>query len=70
MHNRVIFGALAALFAAIVALDASTWLPAEYPLMKHLFDGEWIAARNCIFGIATTGSAVCGYLASVGANKT
>lgn len=64
MSRRVYFGVLTAFFGAILALDASTFRPAEYPLMKKLFDGDWIIARNALLSFASAGTAVCGYLVS------
>lgn len=69
MSRRVYFGMLAALCGAILALDASTFRPAEYPLMKKLFDGDWIVVRNAVIGVASTGAAVFGYLVSQTGDK-
>ena len=65
MSRRVWFGVLTAFFGAILALDTTTFRPAEYPLMKKLFDGDWIIVRNAMLGIASTGAAVCGYLVKI-----
>lgn len=62
MPRHVYYGVLAAFFGAIIALDASTFRPAEYPLMKKLFDGDWIIARNALLGFASAGAAVSGWL--------
>lgn len=66
-HKQVLFGALAAAGAAVVALDASLFRPSEYPLAHKLFDGDWELWRNLFLGSATVLTAAFAYLtANVG----
>lgn len=64
IHKRVLFGALAAMCAAYVALDATLFRPSEYPLARKLFDGDWMIYRNMSFAFASMAAAAFGYLAA------
>lgn len=62
-RKRVLYGAVAAAAAAFVALDATLFRPAEYPLAHKLFNGDWIIFRNLIFTFGSIAAAFFGYLA-------
>lgn len=63
LHRRVLFGALAALCAAYVALDASMGKPSNYPFFHKFFGDDWDVARNTSYLIGTLGAAFFGFLA-------
>ena len=63
MSKRTLFGAIAALFAAMLALDAGMGIPTKYALFRELFDDKWQVARNISYGLASLGAAFFGYLA-------
>lgn len=62
MERRIWYGALAAACAAALGLDIEA-AKAEYPLMHALFDGQWQAARNLVYGFFTIMGAMFGFLA-------
>jgi len=63
MSRRIVFGAIAAACAAMVALDAAIGAPMKYPLWHKLFDGEWDVFRNVAYGFCSVAAAFFGYLA-------
>ena len=62
MDKRLWYGAAAAACAAALGLDIEAQKQ-EYPLMHALFDGQWQAARNFVYGFFTVCGAMFGFLA-------
>jgi hypothetical protein len=62
MERRIWYGALAAACAAALGLDIEM-SKQQYPLMHALFDGQWQAARNLLYGFFTICGAMFGFLA-------
>lgn len=63
MNRQHLFGALAALCVALVGLNAYTEKN-DYNVMRHWFDGEYKYYADLLYGGATIGAAVFGYLAT------
>jgi len=63
VSKRTLFGAIAAVFAALVGLDAAVGIPTKYVMFHEMFDDKWQLARNLSYTLASVGAAFFGYLA-------
>ena len=61
--KRVLYGAIAATCAAVIALDAAMGIPTQYAVFREVFDDKWQVARNVSYTIFSLGAAFFGYLA-------